>query len=156
MGCRSSPNTSQQLSLSLLSASLRPESSTTSESQWQQSQSQDLPGEKSINKQCRACGQHLPIDSFPHFSTSKAGRKNTCKTCTKALSEVRAYLRERNPPPPPGPCPICKQLTDSWVLDHCHFSSSFRGYICNSCNLGLGRFNDDPRYLLKALHYLIN
>lgn len=155
MGCRSNPNTYQQLSLSCLSASWKPESSTTCESQWQQIQSQDRLGGK-FTKQCRACGQLLPIESFPHFSTSKAGRKNTCKSCTRALAEVRTYLREKNPPPAPGPCPICLQHTDTWVLDHCHFSSTFRGYICNSCNLGLGRFNDDPRYLLKALHYLIN
>lgn len=155
MACPSSPSTSQQLSLSFLSASLKPESSITSESQWQLSLNQDQVGEKST-KQCRACNQHLPIESFPHFSTSKAGRKNTCKSCTKALAEVRSYLRERNPPPPPGPCPICKQHTDTWVLDHCHFNSTFRGYICNSCNLGLGRFNDDPRYLMQALYYLIN
>ena len=155
MGCPSNPNMSQQLSLCLHSASLRPESSTTSGSQWLQSQSQVQAGGK-FTKKCRACNQALPIESFPHFSTSKAGRKNTCKSCTKALAEVRTYLRERNPTPPPGLCPICQQHTDTWVLDHCHFSSRFRGYICNSCNLGLGRFNDDPGHLITALRYLIN
>jgi hypothetical protein len=72
------------------------------------------------------------------------------------LANVRAWLRGAHPSPPPGECPICKTFTDTWVLDHCHFSSTFRGYICNGCNLGLGRLNDDPGTLIAALRYLIN
>jgi hypothetical protein len=31
----------------------------------------------------------------------------------------------------------------------------FRGYICNSCNLGFGKFNDDPETLKRAVAYLL-
>ncbi len=107
-----------------------------------------------INKVCRACRTEKPIDDYPYFSTTEAGRKNTCKDCTKKLSEVRKKLKTENPTPPPGICPICELHTDNWILDHCHFSNNFRGYICNSCNLALGRFNDDPMILLNAINYL--
>jgi hypothetical protein len=105
-------------------------------------------------KECRSCGEMKNIEDYPHFSNSEAGRKNTCKVCSQKLSNVRRKLRMENPPPVEGNCPICKQYTTDWILDHCHFKDSFRGYICNSCNLGLGRFNDDPRLLKRAIKYL--
>lgn len=107
-----------------------------------------------MEKICRNCNILKPIDEYPFFSTSEAGRKNTCKECTKKLSEIRKQLKTQNPPPSAGLCPICNLHTESWILDHCHFSNCFRGYICNSCNLGLGRFNDDAAILQKAIDYL--
>lgn len=107
-------------------------------------------------KPCRKCHEDKPLDSFPFFSTSTAGRKNTCKQCSKELSAVRSRLRLANPPPPPGHCPACRRWADKWVLDHCHHTDQFRGYICDSCNLGFGKFNDDPNMMASALVYLIN
>ena len=94
------------------------------------------------------------LEDFPTFSTSEAGRKNTCYSCSAHLKKIRTKLKIENPPPAAGPCPICKFVTDKWILDHCHFSNQFRGYICNSCNLALGRFNDDPVIIESALKYL--
>lgn len=105
-------------------------------------------------KRCRSCKCIKAIEEFPFFSTSEAGRKNTCKECSKRLSILRRKLREANPPPPAGNCPICNNYTKYWILDHCHFNNSFRGYICNSCNLGLGKFNDDMTLLKNAIEYL--
>ena len=105
-------------------------------------------------KPCRNCKVPKLIEDFPFFSTNNAGRKNTCKTCTKHLSVLRKKLKSQNPPPVSGNCPICGMYTVDWILDHCHFSDEFRGYICNSCNLGLGRFNDDEKLLYKAIEYL--
>ena len=105
-------------------------------------------------KTCRNCGATKDLREYPYFSTSKAGRKNTCKDCSAKLSILRAELKKSNPPPLPGNCPICGVYTTNWILDHCHFSNQFRGYVCNSCNLGLGRFNDDAAILQKAIEYL--
>jgi len=116
---------------------------------------QETTGAK-FTKPCRKCGEEKVLEAFPLFSTSEAGRKNTCKQCSKDLSVVRTRLRKMHPAPPPGVCPVCELHTDSWVLDHNHMAETFRGYICNSCNLGFGKFNDDPNVLERALFYLLN
>ena len=107
-----------------------------------------------MQKVCRNCKLHREVEDFPKFSTAEAGRKNTCKECTKKLVSLRKKLKEENPPPLAGSCPICSNHTENWILDHCHFTDCFRGYICNSCNLAIGRFNDDVELLQKAIDYL--
>ena len=62
-------------------------------------------------------------------------------------------------------CPICKRTIDevnkynqkllgTWVLDHCHDTNTFRGYICKHCNDGLGGFRDDLTTVKNAVKYL--
>lgn len=108
----------------------------------------------SETKTCINCSKEKLIEDFPFFSTKEAGRKNTCKNCSRRLTKIRKTLRASNPPPEAGPCPICGKHTEKWVLDHCHFINVFRGYICNRCNLGLGNFNDDIKLLKNAVDYL--
>jgi hypothetical protein len=58
-----------------------------------------------------------------------------------------------------GACAICN--TDLAALpsrrrhvDHCHGTGKVRGWLCNDCNLGLGRFQDAPDRLRSAIAYL--
>lgn len=60
-------------------------------------------------------------------------------------------------------CPICgvefsdKHLApNSKVLDHCHATGKVRGFICSSCNCGLGNFHDSIESLTKALQWVEN
>ena len=39
-------------------------------------------------------------------------------------------------------------------LDHNHGTGEFRGFLCDSCNTGLGKFGDDPDLLARAIEYL--
>jgi hypothetical protein len=39
-------------------------------------------------------------------------------------------------------------------IDHDHATGVVRGVLCNDCNLGLGRFRDEPALLRKAADYL--
>lgn len=39
-------------------------------------------------------------------------------------------------------------------LDHCHRSGRVRGFLCRSCNLGLGHFGDCHETMTKAVAYL--
>ena len=56
-----------------------------------------------------------------------------------------------------GQCAICRyEFTDrkSVHVDHCHESGKFRGLLCSQCNLGIGKFSDDPEKLARAAMYL--
>jgi hypothetical protein len=40
------------------------------------------------------------------------------------------------------------------VLDHNHTNNSFRGWLCDRCNTGLGKFDDNIDGIINALEYL--
>jgi len=97
------------------------------------------------------CNVIKPSDSFPKHKRSADGLDGRCRECIKSANDVRRKLRTQNPPPPPGPCPYCNTHVDSWRLDHCHKTNTFRAYICDRCNLGQGKLKDDPWIIAKAL-----
>lgn len=53
-------------------------------------------------------------------------------------------------------CAICVRPfeTRSPHVDHCHTGGHVRGLLCDDCNLGLGKFGDDPARLDAAAAYL--
>jgi len=62
-------------------------------------------------------------------------------------------------------CPICSRSADElhspssrtktpWRLDHDYETGKFRGFLCDRCNIGLGKFADDPDVLIAAIDYL--
>lgn len=58
-----------------------------------------------------------------------------------------------------GRCAICgttewKGKTSRPHTDHDHLTGAFRGILCDGCNLGLGKFGDDPMRLAAAVVYL--
>lgn len=55
-----------------------------------------------------------------------------------------------------GVCAICRRECEHFALavDHCHETKQIRGLLCASCNLGLGKFKDDPDRLEAAATYL--
>jgi Recombination endonuclease VII len=58
-----------------------------------------------------------------------------------------------------GLCAICGEPQTSThrqylCVDHDHKTRKVRGLLCGSCNMGLGRFKDDPVRLRAAAEYL--
>jgi len=116
-------------------------------------------------KECSKCKQKL---SLQHFSRHSGGNylRPECKKCNNDLSKVRERLKKKHGMPSKGyNCPICLGTEDdvrgrgntkngSWVLDHCHESETFRGWLCHKCNRSLGGFDDDTEMLKRAMKYL--
>ena len=105
-------------------------------------------------KTCKTCGEEKLDCEFVKADGQHRATRNRCKDCHKKQSDLRKKLRKENPPPDAGICPICQHHTDKWVLDHCHTNETFRGYICTSCNSGIGLLHDDPDILIRASEYL--
>lgn len=54
-------------------------------------------------------------------------------------------------------CAICKQPPQGkkrLSVDHDHITGKIRGLLCDSCNIGLGMFRDNPTLLQVAIGYL--
>ena len=59
--------------------------------------------------------------------------------------------------PRPLLCECCGKAESTYkrlVLDHDHKTGKFRGWLCTSCNLGIGRLVDDLYSVRRALTYL--
>jgi hypothetical protein len=54
----------------------------------------------------------------------------------------------------PDNCELCGCEHKKIVLDHCHATGAFRGWICDPCNIALGNVKDSPELLRKMADYL--
>jgi hypothetical protein len=118
-------------------------------------------------KLCSMCNQELPITSFNRESSYY---HSWCKSCCRTYSREMKEIKKNAPKPPKDhKCPIClrseKELTWGnytktgkriWVMDHDHTTKSFRGWLCQKCNFGLGNLGDDLNRCMRAAEYLKN
>jgi hypothetical protein len=63
----------------------------------------------------------------------------TCPICLGTEEEVKGKGNTKNGP---------------WVIDHCHETDAFRGWLCHKCNRSLGGFDDSVDILSRAIKYL--
>ena len=117
------------------------------------------------SKKCNKCKQELPLSEFSKHSASNYLIPE-CKKCNNVLSQQRKELKKIYGLPPENyQCPICqryeKQISSGggnkstrWVLDHNHEKNQFRGWLCHSCNMGIGAFKDSIETLNNAIEYL--
>jgi len=57
--------------------------------------------------------------------------------------------------PKPDVCDACGETGGGRIVfDHCHKRNHFRGWLCDDCNVALGRVQDNPARLLKLIAYL--
>ena len=95
------------------------------------------------------------------------GRKTTrpsCRVCRVNIDGVKIIPSESKRMDKVKPqllftCPICEKMsivdvTANLVKDHDHITGMGREWICDSCNTGLGRFQDDIKLLQKVINYL--
>lgn len=114
---------------------------------------------------CIKCDITQPIHNYKVLASGEI--KRTCKSCKSGHDKVLYKLRKENAYPDEDYCcPICRRDIEeigkygqprlqTWVLDHCHDSDTFRGWVCGNCNTGLGGFKDNPNNVSRAYEYLI-
>lgn len=54
----------------------------------------------------------------------------------------------------PDKCPVCKRKSKKICLDHCHKTGKIRGWLCDPCNVALGRVEDQIYILKNLIKYL--
>lgn len=109
-------------------------------------------------KYCPGCDELLPERLFHKNGAREDGLQVYCKSCVTlrrhgvTSDEYALLVREQG-----GRCAICRKREvpgKKLSVDHDHRTSSIRGLLCGSCNLGLGKFRDDLTLLRKAVAYM--
>ena len=113
---------------------------------------------------CIKCDIEQPVTQFIAMKSGEI--KRTCKSCKNGHKAIIKKLRKENEYPSEDYCcPVCDRDLEelskygqirmkTWVLDHCHETNTFRGWICHHCNTGLGAFSDETTRLANAMRYL--
>ena len=105
-------------------------------------------------KVCIWCDKEKPEESFGLYNRNSDGRDNRCRVCINHSMNTIENLRKTAPEKPKF-CDCCgKSPKKKFVLDHCHESEKFRGWVCDHCNLAIGLLGDDIKGVKKALDYL--
>ncbi len=78
------------------------------------------------------------------------------------MYRIRRLCRTRGTELPTRPmpyvCECCRRprgaTSRGMAYDHCHRTKKFRGWLCGSCNMGLGLLGDTYMSVKKMLGYL--
>jgi len=119
-------------------------------------------------KICNVCHKLKKTTEFAKNQNAKNNRsvrRPSCKNCrikmegVEVSREDKLKWNKKKPTNEPFECPICKKrtvagVTSKVVLEHDHRTGKAGGWICDSCNTGLGRFKDDVELLQTAIEFL--
>lgn len=126
-------------------------------------------GDRFDKKVCDRCFKLLDTDT--KFENNRIKKDNvitkrpSCRSCRKIKNgksiptkQKKIWEAKRPAQFTPFTCPICEKTTiagiSKVVLDHNHHTGDVRGYLCESCNTGIGRFDDNPEQIKRALKWL--
>lgn len=121
-----------------------------------------------LGRVCTKCLTYKLWVCFGKKPNSKTGYSASCRDCynrehngrDKILAkfgivpdEYDKLLAEQG-----GVCALCSGTEPiqgrMLAVDHCHATGRNRGLLCSNCNMGLGKFKDDPALLDRAANYL--
>ncbi|MEK7104390.1 MAG: Hpy99I family type II restriction endonuclease [Patescibacteria group bacterium] len=125
-------------------------------------------GDGFSKKICNICHKLLSTKEFAKNQNAKDNRsvrRPSCGKCRKKLEgtnlsqSAKIEWQKKKPQNEPFECPVCAKrtiagITCKVVLDHNHADGRVRGWICDSCNTGIGRFQDDINLMEKAIKFL--
>lgn len=106
-------------------------------------------------KVCKVCSKEKDLALFPRHSHHKDRYDTRCKACIKKQTKLRNELKKEFDYLKPDVCDCCgKAHHKTLVLDHDHITHTFRGWICEDCNQGIGKLGDSVEGVENALEYL--
>lgn len=125
-------------------------------------------GDGFSKKICNVCHKLKKTTEFAKNQNAKNNRsvrRPSCKDCRIKMegfgvsAEDKLIWIKKKPVNEPFECPVCKKrtiasVTSKVVLEHDHHTGKVGGWICDSCNTGLGRFKDDIELLKNAIGFL--
>lgn len=109
-----------------------------------------------LTKTCVYCNQEKPTSEYPKHRGHKDRLDTRCRKCISEQNKLR-YQLKKVAPPKPEICDLCGKKpphNKKIVLDHCHETEQFRGWLCDPCNVGLGNLGDNLDSLMAAVLYL--
>lgn len=126
-------------------------------------------GDRFKFKVCDRCYKYL--DTEKHFQNNRLKKgdvitkRPSCKACRKEKDGISIPTKQRAEWEAKRPvngslftCPICQKTTivgvSKVVLDHNHSTGNVRGWLCESCNTGIGRFDDKIEIIQHAIDWL--
>jgi protein-arginine kinase activator protein McsA len=112
-------------------------------------------------KICTSCHKERLLTEYHNNPGSYKNRRNVCKYCRKkgGLADAGAsrdlMKKYKITRPPVGtPCACCGKTNEKLLCDHIHNTEIIRGFICDNCNVGIGRLGDTLDGVMKAVQYL--
>jgi len=125
-------------------------------------------GDGFSKKICNVCHKLKKTTDFAKNQNAKNNRpvrRPSCKDCRVKMEGVgisrtnKLKWLKKKPANEPFECPVCKKrtiagITNKVVLEHDHHTGKAGGWICDSCNTGLGRFRDNIEILKSAIKFL--
>jgi len=127
-----------------------------------------------VKKTCSGCGAEQPLERFWRNKAGRFGRYSICIDCPSGVIErhqratrdtvlkskynITIDQYEELVAAQLGRCDICGSPPGKrgLAVDHNHKTKEVRGLLCGECNMGLGRFKDNPILLSRATTYLVS
>jgi len=114
-------------------------------------------GDLFLKKVCNVCQRLLSSKTF--------SKGHSCKDCKKIISGIKASSKKikgkKKNKSELGffSCPVCEKtatpkLTSKIALDHSHKDLHVRGWVCDGCNAGIGKFKNEIILFENAIKFL--
>lgn len=113
-------------------------------------------------KVCKSCGVEKPVEgNFAKQVITGKGKQfysPRCRPCANKRDKTTRDVK-RTAPPVTSNCECCgvdfsTVSSKNIHMDHCDVTSTFRGWLCIKCNLGIGFLGDTTEGVANALTYL--
>lgn len=105
-----------------------------------------------MNQRCSKCNIVKFLSEFREYKPQKW--RSECRICEVKQDKLKKAAHKQAGDKPIA-CECCGKETKHLVVDHCHNTGIFRGWLCRNCNAGIGKLGDDIRGIANAFNYLM-